>query len=122
MPISALLASVVGPLPLYFGFLVSGLTVANLFLGIQNWVITYATPDERPAYAGLFNTISAVVSLAAPFIAGTIAQEIGYEALFAVALAMVLCALFVTLRYIPGSTTAPAAPKPAETGAEPEAA
>ena len=100
LPISALLATVIGPLPLYLGFLVSGLTVGNLFMSYMNWVITYATPDQRPIYAGLFNTVAAVISLIVPFIGGTIAQQIGYEALFVVALAMVLCALFVTLRYI----------------------
>jgi len=100
LPISALLASALGPVPLYVGFLFSGLTVSNLFLGYQNWVITHATPDQRPIYAGLFNTVSAVISLIAPFIGGTIAQELGYEALFVVALVMVCGALFVTLRYV----------------------
>jgi MFS family permease len=100
LPISALLATIIGPLPLYLGFLVSGLTAGNIFMGFQNWVITYATPDQRPIYSGLFNTVSAVISLIAPFIAGTIAQQIGYEALFVVALAMGLGAFFVTLRYI----------------------
>jgi MFS family permease len=100
LPVSALLASVVGPLPLYFGFLVSGLTVGNLFLSYQNWVITYATPDQRAVYTGLFNTVTAVVSLSAPLIGGVIAQQAGYEALFVVALMMVLAALFVTIRYV----------------------
>jgi MFS family permease len=100
LPVSALIASVTGPLPLYVGFLISGLTVGNLFMSYQNWVITYATPEQRPIYAGLFNTVAAVISLLAPLIAGTIAQQIGYEALFVTALAMVLGALFVTLRYI----------------------
>lgn len=100
LPVSALLATVIGPLPLYLGFLVSGLTVHNLFVGYLNWVITYTTPDQRPIYAGLFNTLTAVISLIAPLIGGTIAQHIGYEALFVVALVMVLGALFVTLRYI----------------------
>lgn len=108
LPISALIAARVGPLPLYLGFLISGLTLGNLFLGYQNWVITYATPDQRPTYAGLFNTVAAIVSLIAPFIAGSIAQQIGFEALFSVALVMVLAALFVTLRFIrsPRSDTA----------------
>ena len=100
LPLSALLASVVGPVPLYIGFLVSGLALSNLFLSYQNWVITDATPDERPTYAGLFNTISALISLVAPFIAGTIAQNLGYEALFVVAILMVLSALFVAVRYL----------------------
>ena len=100
LPISALLATVVGPLPLYLGFLASGLLVGNLFTSFLNWVITYATPDQRPLYAGLFNTVGAVISLIAPIIGGTIAQQMGYEALFVVALVMVLGALFVSLRYV----------------------
>jgi MFS family permease len=100
VPISALLAGVVGPLPLYFGFLMSGLALSNLIFSYQNWVVSYAHPDQRPIYIGLFNTVAAVISLIAPFIAGTIAQQIGYAALFGVALVMALCALFVTLRYI----------------------
>jgi MFS family permease len=104
LPISALLAGVVGPVPLYIGFLMSGLTVSNLFLSYQNWVVTYATHDRRPIYAGLFNTIAAVISLIAPLIGGTIAQQVGYEVLFATALVMVIGALFVTLRFVSNST------------------
>jgi MFS family permease len=100
LPVSALLAARLGPVPLYFGFLISGLTLGNLFAGFQNWVITYPAADQRPTYAGLFNTVAALVSLLAPFIAGTIAQQIGYETLFVVALGMGLAALFVTLRFI----------------------
>ena len=104
LPISALLAGVVGPWPLYIGFLMSGLTVSNLFLSYQNWVVTYASHDRRPIYAGLFNTIAAVISLIAPIIGGTIAQQVGYEALFATALVMAGCALFVTLRFVSNQT------------------
>ncbi|NUQ07179.1 MAG: MFS transporter [Anaerolineae bacterium] len=111
LPISALIAAAVGPFPLYIGFLASGLTLSNLFIGFQNWVIGYATPDERPTYAGLFNTVSAFVSLLSPLIGGTIAQQLGYETLFGVALAMVLAALFVTLRFV--RNTHPAVPAPA---------
>ena len=101
LPVSALLAVAVGPLPLYVGFLLSGMTVHNLFLAYLNWIISYAAPDQRPMYAGLFNTLGALVALIAPFIGGTIAQQAGYEILFVVALVMVLVALFVSLRYIP---------------------
>lgn len=103
LPISALLAGVVGPLPLYFGFLISGLTLGNLFISYLNWVVTHATPDQRPIYAGLFNTIAAVVSMLSPIIAGTITQRLGYQALFAVALVMVLSALFMALRFVHNS-------------------
>jgi MFS family permease len=101
LPISALLATLIGPLPLYFGFLMSGLALSNLFLSYFNWVVSYASPDQRPIYAGLFNTLAAGISLIAPLIAGTIAQHIGYEALFIVAISMAFSALFVTLRFIP---------------------
>jgi len=100
LPLGALLATQVGPWPLYFGFLMLGLTQGNLFTSYQNWVITHATPDHRPVYVGLFNTIVAVVTLFSPFIAGGIVQGVGYEALFIVALAMVLSALFVTVRFV----------------------
>jgi MFS family permease len=103
LPVSALLASRVGPFPLYLGFLISGITLSNLFSGFQNWVITYPSADQRPVYAGLFNTVTAIVSLIAPFIGGTIAQQTSYETLFVVALVMVLIALFITLRYLDGS-------------------
>jgi MFS family permease len=103
LPISALLATLVGPLPLYFGFLVSGLALSNLFLSYFNWVVGYSNPDQRPIYTGLFNTMTAIISLTAPLIAGTIAQHIGYEALFVVAIMMGIGALFVTLRYIPNT-------------------
>src|SRR5690606_32409697 len=100
LPISALLATVVGPLPLYVRFLVSGLALSNLFFGYQNWLVSYATPEKRPVYVGLFNTIAALISMIAPFIAGTIAEQLGYEALFVTAVVMALSALFVTLRFI----------------------
>lgn len=100
LPITALFSLVVGPLPLYLGFLLSGVALSNLFFGFLNWVVAYATPDQRPIYSGLFNTVTALISLIAPFIAGSIVQYLGYEALFVVAITMGCSALFVTLRYI----------------------
>ena len=98
--VTALLAGMVGPAPLYFGYLMSGLVVMNLVLGYQNWIVTYATADRRPIYVGLFNTISAVVTLFVPFISGSIVQHLGYRPLFIVSLMMALSALFVTLRFV----------------------
>jgi MFS family permease len=101
LPISALLAGWVGPLPLYIGFLVSGLANgSNLFAGFLNWVVGYANPDQRPLYVGLSNTITALVSLIAPVIGGTIAQHLGYRPLFVVSLTMALATLFITIRYL----------------------
>jgi MFS family permease len=63
-------------------------------------VVSYAPPERRPLYAGLFNTLSAGATLAAPLIGGTLAERLGYEPLFAVAWLMGLAALFMTLRYL----------------------
>ncbi|MBI1296957.1 hypothetical protein GC175_18550 [bacterium] len=99
-PVSALLAGVVGPWTLYVGFLVAGVAISNLGFSYQNWVVTYADADRRPVYVGLFNTVSAVVSMAAPFIGGTIAQRAGYPPLFMVSLVMALGALFMATRFV----------------------
>jgi MFS family permease len=101
LPISAILAGVVGPAPLYIGFLLSGLAAgSNIFSCYMNWVVEYSDLDRRPIYVGLSNTVTAVVSLIVPFIGGTIAQHLGYRQLFIVAMGMALCALFVTWRYL----------------------
>lgn len=101
LPICALLAGIVGPWLLYFGFLVSGLaTNGNLFSGYVNWVVSYAHADRRPVYVGLSNTVAAVISLIVPFISGTIVQNLGYRPLFALSLVMAFSAWFVTLRFL----------------------
>lgn len=101
LPLSALLAGVLGPLPLYAGFLISGLASgSNLFAGYLNWVVGYAHSEQRPLYVGLANTVSALSSLIAPVIGGAIAQSLGYQPLFVVSLVMALGTLFVTLRFL----------------------
>ena len=101
LPLCALLAGLVGPLPLYIGFLVSGLaTGSNLGFSYLNWIVGYANRDRLPIYVGLVNTIIAVISLIAPIMAGTIAQSLGYRLLFAISLVMALSALFMTLRFL----------------------
>ena len=76
------------------------MALSNLFMSYLNWVVTHATHDQRPIYAGLFNTIAAVISLTAPILAGTIVENLGLEVLFVVALVMALCALYVTVRHV----------------------
>lgn len=100
LPISALLAASVGPIPLYVGFLVFGAANSNLLSAYQNWIVSYAHHDLRPIYIGLANTLTALISLVAPFIGGSIAQYLGYEPLFVIALVMIFAALFVSLRYM----------------------
>jgi MFS family permease len=97
VPVCALLAGVTGPWMLYLGFLLSGLATSELLFGFQNWVVEYTHPNELPLYIGLSNTVAAIVSLIAPFIAGSIAQYSGYEMLFVVSFLMTLVAVWVAL-------------------------
>lgn len=99
-PTLALLATAVGPAPLYVAFLVAGAVGATLGFSFINWVLIYATPEQRPVYSGLFNSVSAVGLLTAPLLGGLIVEELGYEAVFVVALAFMLSALAMSLRFI----------------------
>jgi MFS family permease len=100
LPVCALLAAVAGPLPLYFGFLLSGLTTSNLMSAYLDWLVGYAGADRRPVYVGLSNTVTAGASFVAPIIGGALAASLGYLPLFAVSLVMTLAALFGT-RFMP---------------------
>lgn len=106
-PFTALLSGVVGPAPLYGGFFAAGVALSNLFMSYLNWVIQHATPEQRPVYVGLFNTVSAVSLLVAPVLGGLLAEVSGYEAVFGVALVTILVALFVVVRYIPAPARPP---------------
>ncbi len=100
LPVCALIAGVVGPFPLYIGFFVSGMALSNLFNSYVNWIIMHAAPEQRPVYTGLFNTVAALSVLMAPLIGGTIAEIVGYEAVFVVALVMVILAFYVVMRHL----------------------
>ncbi|MBN1964964.1 MAG: MFS transporter [Anaerolineae bacterium] len=104
LPISALLAGVIGPAPLYVGYFAAGLALSNLFMSYLNWVIQHATPEQRPTYTGLFNTVAALTVLVSPVVGGVLAQVSGYRAVFVVALVMVLGAFYVVVRYLPVQT------------------
>lgn len=98
-PILALIASALGPGPLYVAFLTGGVAGGSLGISFLNWVISYATPEQRPVYAGLFNSLSAVSLLVAPLVGGSLVEEAGYEAAFVVALVVLASAFVVLTRY-----------------------
>ncbi len=98
-PALALLSGLVGPAPLYLAFLAGGLVGGTLGISFLNWVIAYPSPDQRPVYSGLFNSVSAISVLAAPLIGGLLVQFAGYEVAFAAALVMMSSALIVATRY-----------------------
>lgn len=98
VPIAALLANTLGYYALYVSFFGLGLCLTNMFFGLQNWLITYASHEQRPIYTGLSNSIGAVVSLTATVIAGTIAEISGYQTVFVLALVMLAIALFFVMK------------------------
>jgi len=99
-PTMALVASMVGPFPLYAGFFAAGVVQGSLAISFLNWVLMHTSPEQRPVYSGLFNTVSAVTLLTAPVIGGMIVESLGYEAVFAAALVVILVAVYVAFRYI----------------------
>lgn len=100
LPLGALLASRVGPLPLYLGFGVSGLATSMMMSGYLNWIVGYAPAERRSIYVGLSNTVAGVMALLAPLISGTLVQTLGYAPLFATSLLVALSALWVALRML----------------------
>lgn len=100
-PVLALIASAAGPVPLYGAFLASGVVSGMLGISFLNWVIGYATPEQRPVYSGLFNTMSALGFLFAPLIGGVLVELLGYEAAFIAALVMIGSSLVVSLQDVP---------------------
>jgi predicted MFS family arabinose efflux permease len=98
-PVMALIASLTGPAPLYLAFLIGGVVGSTLFLCFINWLIAYSTPDQRPTYSGLFNSVSALGLLTAPLVGGLLVEILDYEAVFIVALVMMTSALLVVLRH-----------------------
>jgi predicted MFS family arabinose efflux permease len=105
-PILALIAAATGALFLYIAFLGGGVAIGMLGMSFTNWVIDYATPDQRPVYSGLFNTLSASGFLIAPVIGGTLVEIMGYEAVFVASLCMMTIALLTALRFDPSQRTA----------------
>ncbi len=96
----ALTAGALGPAPLYLAFAAGGFVQGSLGISFMNWVIIHSTPDQRPIYSGLFNSISAVSLLSAPLIGGTLVEELGYQAVFVAALMVMAGGLWVALRYV----------------------
>lgn len=69
----------------YAVFALSGASMAGFILSGIMIVFEFSTPDLRPTYIGLSNTLIGVVSAIAPLIGSLLAGAIGYQALFVVA-------------------------------------
>lgn len=99
-PVLALVAATAGPLPLYGAFFASGIVSGMLGISFLNWVIGYATSEQRPVYSGLFNTMTALGFIVSPLIGGLLVELLGYEATFIASLGMISAAFYVALRHV----------------------
>ncbi len=104
----ALASGAIGTAPLYLAFAAGGLVLGTLGISFQNWVVAYATPDQRPIYSGLFNSVSAISLLGAPLIGGTLVEALGYQAVFFGALLAMASGLWVVMRRVEAPQEAPA--------------
>lgn len=66
-------------------------------LGFFGWVIDHAPDNQRPLYIGLANLATAIGQLS-PLLAGFLLLFLSYPSLFALSLALTLCAFFLSRR------------------------
>lgn len=102
----ALLALVAGPFVAGWGgaalyvymviFFFLGISMSSLGWPFFNYILEYAVEEQRPLYIGTINTLAALVMLAPPF-GGWLLRVTSYPALFAVALALALSALALSV-------------------------
>lgn len=78
------------PAPAWFHvvFALIGASAAGFMLSGIMIVFEFSTPDVRPTYIGLNNTVAGAVNVVAPLLGGWLAGAVGYRALFAVAFAI----------------------------------
>jgi MFS family permease len=90
----------VAPAPTWFHavFALVGASTAGFMLSGIMIAFEFSTPDLRPTYIGLNNTVSGIAAGVAPLIGGWLAGAAGYRPLFAVACATGLAG-FALLRW-----------------------
>jgi MFS family permease len=70
----------------YLVFALNGVSTTGIFLANTNIVLEIAPPEIRATYIGLSNTIRGVAIGVAPIVGGWLAETMGYQELFIVAL------------------------------------
>jgi len=83
LAVLTLLLTVIAPFPewFYLVFVLRGASAAGFMLAIL-FVFEFTTPEQRPTYIGLSNTISGITSGIAPILGGLLAAVSGYHWLF----------------------------------------
>ncbi len=87
MTVAANLVALTTPLPAYtIVFALAGMQMASVSVANQNVLLEFApTVEERPTYIGVGNTLMAPVAFLSPLAAGTLADTVGFAAVFVVA-------------------------------------
>ena len=88
------------PAPAWFYavFALIGASTAGFMLSGMMIAFEFSSPDMRPTYIGLNNTVGGVAAAIAPLIGGWLASAVGYRVLFVVAFAIGLAG-FAVLRW-----------------------
>jgi MFS family permease len=79
-------------------FLSIGAKYSGYMQGFMNFVLDIATPEERPAYVGLYNTVGGTLAFVAPLLGGWVLEGTSYPILFAVTAIGLVASLVTTLR------------------------
>jgi MFS family permease len=87
LSVLALLISFLAPMSQWFNFVffIRGAGAAGFMLAML-FVFEFSTPEMRPTYIGLSNTLSGIALGVSPLAGGWLAETLGYQELFLVAM------------------------------------
>lgn len=101
MGLSALVAlAASGRLALYAVFFLLGGVYAADNVSTLNIILEFCTPEDRPTYIGLTNTLLAPTRTIAPLLGGWLATWLGFSPLFIVAMALSAGGSLVMFRWL----------------------
>ncbi len=78
-------------------YLLMGIGVSGMWISFLNYIYELSSPEERPSFIGLANTILTPFTFL-PMIGGVIAQYLSYEVLFFTAFFFALLSSVAALR------------------------
>ncbi len=88
------------PLTFLLAFVFLGAFLAADHTSALNIILEFSTPESRPTYVGLTNTLLAPLLIGAPIFGGWLAGAFGYAAMFRVAAAIAVVALGLMLFWV----------------------
>lgn len=88
------------PLGLLFIFVFLGAFLAADHTSSLNIILEFSTPESRPTYVGLTNTLLAPMLICAPILGGWLAGALGFAAMFRISLAFAAVALCLMILWV----------------------